>query len=215
MDEDDNDSAEGEDEVRPEQWGTAHEIALLVVLEVAAELVLPRSGGPLVTVAGAIFERRRQWVERLAAEVLSEVPSEGFLARLQADERFGDLFVKALRHVQDAGWEPKRRAMGRVVVQAYAGDDATVDDSERLLTALGELEAIDFAVLARLYAAATDAEQGVVTLGAVEGLAEAVGALYRHGAVEQGSGYGALTYGPTDRGRKLLVLVTMSAATEE
>ena len=83
--------------------------------------------------------------------MLQEVTSDELINRLRTDPSFGDLFVRTLESARTAGWEAKRQAMGRVVVQALRDDEAAIDDSGRLLSALNELEAPDFAALARLH----------------------------------------------------------------
>ena len=143
--------------------------------------------------------------------MLQEVTSDELINRLRTDPRFGDLFVRTLESARTAGWEAKRQAMGRVVVQALRDDEAAIDDSGRLLSALNELEAPDFAALARLHETGLhrSPEKGI-RLEEVEGLDGSLGLLLRHGAIVQSSGYGALVYRSTSVGERLLALVSMA-----
>ena len=202
----------------PERWSGGHDIALLALIDAAAELAVPGFGGAFATAVGGILERRRARMSEFLTGVVASAPPDALLDRLRADPRFGDLFVNALQRVATAGWEPKRVAMGRVVLQALNGDEAEIDESERLLAALHDLEAADFATLARLHAeteARSGTNQGIV-VDDVPGLQESLGALFRHGVLTQSSAFGgAMAYSSTTRGEKLLALVWMPGTEEE
>jgi hypothetical protein len=119
-----------------------------VLLEVGLNLI-PGVGGAIASAAGEIGARQRQWVAHFGTK-FSEQQTEELLARLQADERFGDFFVHAARAVAFTAWAPKREAMGQAVLQALGGDDSTIDDSEVILQALINLVAAHFDALAPL-----------------------------------------------------------------
>lgn len=104
-----------EESVEPQTWGRSHEVAVLAALE-----LIPGVGGTLATVVEEVFDRRRARVHDLATGVLAQVAPADLIDRLRADPRFGDLFVLALERVARADWEPKRAAMGRVVVEALS-----------------------------------------------------------------------------------------------
>lgn len=191
--------------VTPEPWGRNHEVAVLAMLE-----VLPGVGGALATVVGEVFDRRRARVREFATQVLDQAPPAELIERLRRDPRFGDLFVLAVERVARADWEPKRVAMGRVVVRALT-EPAVIDESERLLDALHDLGALDFAVLAQLHAQTRHRPEGEgVGLTAIPGLAGAIGPLYRHGVLIQVSDY-SLFYRSTPAADLLLGLVSMPA----
>ena len=187
----------------PERWGE-------VALEAGLALV-PGIGGSRAVVAGEQFEVRRRRVKQLGSDLIAEHPAEEVIGRLRADERFGEVFLRAATAVAVTHWEPKRKAMGRVVGQAL-GDDAAVDESEMLLLALEELGAPHFAALARL---ADTAAQQRETKGAVEAIqvpgltAPVLAALLGVGAVSQVSGLGGLLHRPTGFGLRLLNLVKL------
>jgi hypothetical protein len=195
-------------EVEIERWGRGHEVALLAILE-----LIPGVGGAVATIVDGILDRRRERGRDFGAQVLGEVVPEELLSRLRADYRFGDLFVAALERVAVTGWKEKREAMGRVVVQALNGDDAGLDESERLLTSLHELDRGDFAALARLDAERRARDEAgsktEIDQREIQGLGESIGPLLRHRALAQETAFGAMGYRPTPLGQKLLALVTL------
>lgn len=103
--------------------------------------------------------------------------------------------------------EKKRRAMGLVVAQAAAGDDARVEESKLLLDALRDLDSPHFAVLARVEVAGEDGDAvREVTAAAPEPV---IAALVRQGLVEtSGTWDGGLVVTVISKfGRKLLTYV--------
>lgn len=162
-------------------------------------------------VAAELFERRRGRVARLGQDLLADHDADDVLGRLRSDERFGELFVRAAEATAVTSWERKRTAMGAVVRAALDGDDAQLDDSELLLSALESLESPHFVALQRLDLASglVEKNQAGIDSADIEGLTPPVlAALVSVGAVTQQSGLGGLFYKSSEFGRRLLALVT-------
>jgi len=168
--------------------------------------LVPWIGGALATLVGDIADRRRERVLDFAEVAIELVgDASGFLARLQANERVADMFVQAAFSAAGSSFEPKRRAMGRVVGQA-ATDDAQIDMSQLLIAVLIDLEAPHFHALGAL-AAARDPRSKV----AADDLPwPVVAGLQRHGLIETMGTYngGTMIKELTPFGRQLLDYVT-------
>jgi hypothetical protein len=119
-----------------------------VVVDVILNLI-PVVGGAVASFTGEIEARHRDRIAHFGSK-FSAQQTEALLARLQADERFGDMFVRAATQIAFTAWAPKRQAMGQVVLEALDGNDSTIDDSEVVLQALITLEAAQFKALAIL-----------------------------------------------------------------
>jgi hypothetical protein len=116
--------------------------------------VLPLKGSGAV--ADFLEQRHRRQLERVvfllnvAAGDLDE-NVEVLIGRIQSNERLSDLLHNALRAAAASGLEAKRRALGKALASGVlAQDDATIDESELLVSALSNIEAPHVRVLAAM-----------------------------------------------------------------
>jgi hypothetical protein len=175
---------------------------LVEVVVRAGLAAIPTVGGSLLVVADELLSRRRERVRQLAEQVMAGQDPESVLDRLIADERLGELFIRAAEAAEVAPWEPKRRAMGRVVRAALAGDDAEVLEDSLLIDALIDLDEPHFAVLTRLNEQIPGgppvAVAGVLSSSVLGASEPVVAALVRHGATTGNAGLGGVFVAPTE-----------------
>lgn len=126
---------------KPEPWVQTLMVtvtASVPVIGAAADKILDR------------IERGRGWdALTMYADVIRQVEVEKFAAALDRDPILRATFSRAIRAAADTGFEAKRRVLARVIGRAVL-DDATVDEAQLLVDALGELDAVHFHELERL-----------------------------------------------------------------
>lgn len=114
--------------------------------------VIPKFGDALAQYA---IDRHQRRLERAgevvttAAETLKLDPAV-MIERIIEDDRLADLLNDAIQAAARSGLEAKRRAFGKVLAQAIAGDDADVDEAIMLAASLTHLEAVHVRVMGRL-----------------------------------------------------------------
>jgi hypothetical protein len=175
---------------------------------------VPVIGGSLATVVGDTLERRRDRVSEFGEAAVEALGSpEALLERLHAVERVSDLFVDGAVAASSTSMQAKRLAMGRVVARA-ASDDAEVELMQLVMSALADLDAPHFAILAKI------AEGGQENLDWARLVTDAapdpvVAALVRHGTVATVGTFdgGLVVSGLTSFGRLLLDYVSDSDPT--
>jgi len=180
--------------------------------------LIPAVGGFLEALLAWAWKEDIARLRRLEEDLLAACTEET-LTRAFQDERRCQLLVDAARAVNLTAWEQKRVAMGVVVAAALNGDDAQLDDSELLVTALTDLDRHHFRLLARLRDLALTEEGSYSSTGRWEQLGikahdSVIAGLQRHGAIVDvgGDGGDAVGGGGTifwvsDFGRDLLRLV--------
>jgi hypothetical protein len=115
--------------------------------------LIPKFGDAL---AQYVTDRHQRRLER-AGEVVTtaakalELDPAVLIERIIEDERLADLLNDAIQAAARSGLEAKRRALGKVLAQAVAGDDATVDQSMMLAASLAHVEAVHVRVMAQMF----------------------------------------------------------------
>jgi hypothetical protein len=124
---------------------------LAVVVISAALSVVPYVGGALQTVFEEVDGRRRSRIESTGRAILEKVGEERMLSRIMEDPRLEALLGNALDAAARTGFEAKRLVLARAVISALLGDDeAVVDTSELIVTAVAQLERMHVGALIRL-----------------------------------------------------------------
>lgn len=116
---------------------------------------VPHIGTALAQYAIDRHNRRLQRageVVTTAAETLELDPAV-LIERIIEDDRLADLLNDAIQAAARSGLETKRRALGKVLAQAVAGDDAEVDEAMMLAASLAHLEPVHVRVMAHMYRA--------------------------------------------------------------
>lgn len=116
--------------------------ALAPLISAAAAL----SGQPLAQALAELLplvirEAREDRLRDFVEEVVSAIPPEQLLRRVQEDRRVADLFTDAARTAMETDLERKRRALARVLKQGFfRSDDAEIDAERMYLQAIAPLE---------------------------------------------------------------------------
>lgn len=81
----------------------------------------------------------------------SALDAEGLIQAINRDERLSDLFNEAVQAAATSSLSEKRKALGRVLAQAVAGDDAAVEEALLLTHSMSHLEPLHVRVIAGMY----------------------------------------------------------------
>ena len=173
----------------------------------AALSAIPYVGGPLTVFAEHERERFQRREAEFAAALLAET-EESELAAVIGDERRAALITRAAIGAGITDWAEKRRLLATVASAVANGDDADIDESDLLVTALLDLDRPHIACLVRL---AKRAEPVLPSELQPPAHPSALAGLSRHGLIETagidgGNGFanGGLKYMVTDFGRSVL-----------
>ncbi len=115
--------------------------------------LIPKWGDALAQYA---VERHQRRVAR-ATQVLdiasqeAGVSPEELVERIAESEQLSDLLNDALQSAVRTGMEKKRRALGKVLAQAVAGDDAKIDEAAMTAAAIGHIEPIHVRLMAHMF----------------------------------------------------------------
>jgi hypothetical protein len=115
-------------------------------------------GASISTLYEGLHERR----SARAAEALKEIEyvcpdADDLIRRLEASDPLDAIVTRALNEAADAGFEAKRRLLGRVAAQALV-DEAKLDRAVLLIPVIAQLEAPHIRALVDIRQAVRDAE---------------------------------------------------------
>lgn len=129
-----------------------NEKLLVAVVETASKVAVAAVapyGGSLVMVWEAVRNQFTSRVQLTAENVADAVGIDRLAERLSESPEFEALFVNALDSAARTGYEPKRRLLARVVINA-ALDDSVIDESWLIEQALRDLDAPHLRALERI-----------------------------------------------------------------
>lgn len=115
----------------------------------AALAAVPVVGGSALVIVDAVVGRAVGRARLTLDEIVECIGVDRLAARLAESSEFEALMVNALGTATRTGYEPKRRLLGRVVINA-AFDDARLDESQLVEMALRDLEAVHIRALERI-----------------------------------------------------------------
>jgi hypothetical protein len=111
--------------------------------------LVPVVDSPALVIWEDLRERVIARMDVTATEILEAVNADDLARRMAESPEFEALVVNALERASRTGYEPKRRLLGRVVINA-ALDDAMVDRSQLVEIALRDLDAPRVRALERI-----------------------------------------------------------------
>jgi hypothetical protein len=170
-------------------------------LVVAGANLIPVVGGAVGTLMHKAYAMDRERVAQTGRAAIADIGDpDVFVQRLTSDERLLDMCREAFEASARSSTEAKRIAMGRVMARAVV-DDAQLDDSAELLSALARLESQHFRLLGQIELALGSDEMAAVPVPEPY-----KSALISAGTVQTGTTYGGATTigGLTDFGERLL-----------
>lgn len=124
-------------------------VAVVETLAKVAVAALVPYGGSAVMAWEAVRNRVASRVQLTAENVADAIGIDRLAERLSESPEFEALFINALDSAARTGYEPKRRLLAQVVINA-ALDDAVIDESWLVEQALRDLDAPHLRALERI-----------------------------------------------------------------
>lgn len=124
----------------------------------AAARLVPYVGSSISVVLEDVLARHRSRGMDVVQDIADHLPdADSLMSRLAANEEVELIFVEGVEIAIRSGFAAKRRLLAKVVARAV-NDDAKIEESQLIVTALRDLDAPHIRALARLRTVQNEAE---------------------------------------------------------